>query len=545
VTPVGGEAEPRPLAQHKTEVLGTRAAVASSSPLVSQVGARVLADGGNAVDASLAMAATSWMVLPGQCGIGGDMFALVREPDGRIWTVNGSGTGPDGGTTAFYRERGHRSIPLSGALAVAVPGALAAIRRLHAAGATRSLEELWAPAVLLGADGVPCSAKTRADIAEHAESLAGDPGAAAMFLPGGRLPQVGERLPFKELADFVAVAARGTDGFYDGQFADKALSRLVEGDAPFTGSEWSAAASVCPEPAISRAYGDVVVHQTPLPTPGWMVLQAAAICDGALAGRQLLDAESVHWLAESFRRAFRDRHQRCGADGDGWRDTLAADAVELARAEIGAFRASRSGPGRIAGDTTSTVCVDDEGRAVSFIHSLAFTFGARVTVPGTGVVLNNRLGRGAYLVDGHPNEVMPGRKPLHTLNAWAVDRPGEGLLHVGNCPGGDGQVQWNMQVISHLVDHGLDPQTAVSLPRFSVFPGSDADVIDRPEELRCEEGLPTRTLEQLSSWGHPVKVVPPQVGGPGGSAMAISVDHDHGVLHAGADPRMEGTALAL
>jgi gamma-glutamyltranspeptidase / glutathione hydrolase len=102
-----------------------------------------------------------------------------------------------------------------------------------------------------------------------------------------------------------------------------------------------------------------------------------------------------------------------------------------------------------------------------------------------------------------------------------------------------------MQVISHLVDHGLDPQTAVSLPRFSVFPGSDADVIDRPEELRCEEGLPTRTLEQLSSWGHPVKVVPPQVGGPGGSAMAISVDHDHGVLHAGADPRMEGTALAL
>jgi gamma-glutamyltranspeptidase/glutathione hydrolase len=161
------------------------------------------------------------------------------------------------------------------------------------------------------------------------------------------------------------------------------------------------------------------------------------------------------------------------------------------------------------------------------------------------VVLNNRLGRGAYLLEGHPNEVKPGRKPLHTLNAWAVDRPGEGLLHVGNCPGGDGQVQWNMQVISHLVDHGLDPQTAVSLPRFSVFPGSDADVVDRPEELRCEEGLPTSTLDQLSDWGHPVTVVPPQVGGPGGSALAISVDHDHGVLRAGADPRMEGTALVL
>ena len=161
------------------------------------------------------------------------------------------------------------------------------------------------------------------------------------------------------------------------------------------------------------------------------------------------------------------------------------------------MQAGAPGPARVDGDTTSTVCVDDEGRAVSFIHSLAFTFGARITVPGTGVVLNNRLGRGAYLIDGHPNEVRPGRKPLHTLNAWVADHPERGLLHVGNCPGGDGQVQWNMQVISHLVDHGTDPQDAVSLPRFTVFPGSDADVVGRPEELRCEEGLPRR---RSTSW---------------------------------------------
>lgn len=545
MTSRAGSPAPLPLAQHKTEVLGTRGAVASSSPLVSRVGAEVLASGGNAVDASLAMAAMSWMALPGQCGVGGDVFALVREPDGRVWTLSGSGTGPDGGRADFYRAQGHTSVPLAGALAVAVPGAMGAIRRLHAIGASMSLEELWEPAVRLGAGGVPCTRKTRADIAEHAEDLARDPGAAAMFLPGGVLPKVGERLPFAELAEFVALAARGAEGFYAGEFADRALSRLVADGAPFSGAEWLAAADVRAEPALSRSYGDVVVHETPLPTPGWMVLQAAAICDGVLAERQLLDAESVHWLAESFRRAFRDRFERCGSDGDGWRDLLAPAAVEQARADIAAGRPTRSGPANVAGDTTSTVCVDEEGRAVSFIHSLAFTFGARMTVPGTGVVLNNRLGRGAYLIDGHPNEVMPGRKPLHTLNAWAVDQPGVGLLHVGNCPGGDGQVQWNMQVISHLVDHGLDPQTAVSLPRFTVFPGSDADVISRPEELRCEEGIPQETLQQLADRGHPVTVVPPQVGGPGGSALAISVDHGHGVLHAGADPRMEGTALAI
>lgn len=540
-----GGPEPSPLAQGKTEALGTSGAVASSSPMVSMVGAQVLTDGGNAVDASLAMAAMSWLALPGQCGIGGDVFALVREPDGRVWTVAGSGTGPDGGTPDFYRERGHASIPLSGALAVAVPGALGAIRTLHDLGATRPLEELWAPAVRLGRRGVPCSGKNLADITLHAADLARDPGAASMFLPGGRIPAVGDRLHFEELAEFIAAAGRGEDGFYTGEFADRALSQLAAGGAPFSGAEWAASATVAAEPALSRSYGDVVVHQTPLPSPGWMVLQAAAICDGVLAGQRLLDAESVHWISEAFRRGFRDRYERCASDGQGWRETLAPESVARARSEIARHQPSRSGPARVAGDTTSTVCVDADGRAVSFIHSLAFTFGARVTVPGTGVVLNNRLGRGAYLIDGHPNEVKPGRKPLHTLNAWVVDRPDGGLLHVGNCPGGDGQVQWNMQVISHLVDHGLDPQTAVSMPRFSVFPGSDADVVDRPDELRIEKGLPPETLEQLSAWGHPVKEIPHQVGGPGGSAMAISLDNDRGVLHAGADPRMEGVALAL
>ena len=139
-----------------------------------------------------------------------------------------------------------------------------------------------------------------------------------------------------------------------------------------------------------------------------------------------------------------------------------------------------------AGDTTSTVAVDNDGRAVSFIHSLALTFGAKFTVPGTGVVLNNRLGRGAYLIPGHPNAVAPRRKPLHTLNAWIVTDDAGELLHIGNTPGGDGQVQWNMQLMSHLLDHGLDPAEAVSAPRFTVFPGSDADVIGKPAELRVE-----------------------------------------------------------
>lgn len=520
--------------------------MAASHPAIAFEGARVLADGGNAVDATLAMAAVGWMVLPGQCGIGGDAFAIVREPDGRVWTVNGSGFGPDGATPEFFREQGHSAIPVTGALSVTVPGAPAALKTLSRH-ATRSLSELWSRGIDLGRTGFACTAKTRADIAEHHDAILGDPGTQAVYAPHGRLPHVGEKLLQADLSDFLEHLAKDPDSFYAGSFAQQAVSTLVAGGAPFSGDEWAAGAQAPEQAAISRPYGDGVLHQTPLPTPGWMVLQQAAILDGRLAGAEQLGQEAVHWIAEAARIAFDDRFALCSSQNDGWLTALDGSRVAAARRRIERGGATTGHPRgvRVAGDTTSTVCVDAEGRAVSFIHSLAFTFGARLTVPGTGVVLNNRLGRGSYLIEGHPNEVRPQRKPLHTLNAWIHDHPERGLQHVGNCPGGDGQVQWNMQVLSHLVDHGSSPQEAVALPRVTVFPGSDANVLDRAPELRCEPGLTASTLDGLRARGHAVVEVEEQVGGPGGSAMVISLDHSHGTLRAGADPRMEGIALAL
>ncbi|WP_041546863.1 MULTISPECIES: gamma-glutamyltransferase [unclassified Nocardioides] len=535
---------PDPVPVARRPVLGTGGVVTSSSPFVSLAGARVLADGGTAIDATLAMAAVAWMVLPGQCGLGGDAFAIVREPDGEVWTVSGSGFGPDGGTPELYAGLGLDALPLTGPHAVAVPGAPAAVRTLQGR-ATRGLDELWAPALRLAREGVAASAKTRADVGEFAAALDADPGARAAFLPGGVPPEVGARLRQADLATTLERLAADPDAFYTGWFADRAVEHLVASGAPYSGAEWAAVAHAPVAPAIATAYGGARLHQTPMPSAGWMVLQQAALCDGELVGSEQLGAPAVHWLAEAAAAAFRDRFASCGSDTDAWQRTLDPAALERTRAAIRSRDRVGPAPMRVAGDTTSTVCVDADGRAVSFIHSLGFTFGARLSVPGTGVILNNRLGRGAYLIDGHPNEVRPRRKPLHTLNAWLLDEPGVGLLHAGNCPGGDGQVQWNMQVISHLVDHGDDPQRAVSLPRFTVFPGSDADVVGRRRELRCEGGIPATTLETLGAWGHDVVPVPVQVGGPGGSALAISMDHRHGCVRAGADPRMEGVALAV
>jgi gamma-glutamyltranspeptidase/glutathione hydrolase len=527
----------------RSPVLAGSALVASSHPSVSLAGIRVLSDGGNAVDAALAMAAMSFVALPGQCGIGGDAFALVREPDGRVWTVNGSGFGPDGGEPGFYTERDLHAIPFEGPLAVAVPGAPAALRALHAAGASRDLAELWAGAIRAAERGLPCTAKTRADILEHADALARDPDAASVLLPGGRAPQVGQALLQPQLADTLRMLAREPDSFYTGSFADRAVGALNAAGAPFSGDEWALGSQVTPEDALSIRYGDHVVHETPLPTPGWMVLQQAALCDGLLSRRPWLDAEAVHLMACSARVAFAHRVRECSTDTDAWRATLTAEAVAADRGLIASGKAPLGHAGPADGDTTSMVAVDSDGRAVSFIHSLAFTFGARIAVPGTGVLLNNRLGRGAYLMPGHPNEIRPRRRPLHTLNAWLVTDTDGRLEHVGNSPGGDGQVQWNMQLISHLLDHGLDPQTAVDAPRFAVFPGSDADVLGAAEQLRCESRLGAQVLDGLRRLGHSIRVDGPWAGG--GSAMVATLDQVRGCLLGGADSRLDGVALGV
>ncbi|MFF4810227.1 gamma-glutamyltransferase family protein [Micromonospora chersina] len=514
----------------------------SSHPSVSAVGHRVLAEGGTAIDATVAMAAMSWLALPGQCGVGGDAFAVVREPDGSVWTVNGSGYGPDGGDLEFYRGQGLSAIPLSGALAVAAPGAVGAIAALHGRGATRGLPELWAPAIAAAEYGLPCTRKTRADILEHEARLRADEGARRTFLRDGRAPQVGERLAQPELADSLRLLAADPRVLYSGELAERAVAALAAAGAPFGGDEWALSGVPLEGEAIAGRYGDLVVHTTPLPTPGWMVLQQAAVCDGTLSGLPWLSADAVSWLAGAARQAFRDRWDRCGTDTDAWQALLRPEAVADVRAKLAAGAHPLATAGLTPdGDTTTTLAVDGDGRAVSFIHSLAFTFGARITIPGTGIMLNNRLGRGAYLVEDHPNQVRPRRRPLHTCLAWLVTDAGGALRHVGNTPGGDGQVQWNMQVLSHLIDHGLDPQQAASAPRFTVFPGSDADVVGAPDELICESRLDERTLTELRALGHPIRLVGPW--DAGGSALAITVDERLGCLAGGADPRQDGVAI--
>ena len=195
-----------------------------------------------------------------------------------------------------------------------------------------------------------------------------------------------------------------------------------------------------------------------------------------------------------------------------------------------------------AGDTSYFAVADGDGNAISFIHSLSNAFGSCVVAGETGITLNNRAGRGFSLDPDHPNCIAPGRRTMHTLNAYMVHRDGQPWL-VGGTPGGDQQVQWNVQMISNIIDHGMSPQESAEAPRFHSFPGTDPVNLGRPQVVKIDERIPEAAREALARMGHTVETLPAWSGG--GAVQLIQIDRERGVLCGGTDPRPGGIALGL
>ena len=201
-------------------------------------------------------------------------------------------------------------------------------------------------------------------------------------------------------------------------------------------------------------------------------------------------------------------------------------------------------PGRIApGDTTSLCVVDGDGMMVSLIFSLSEWFGSGVVAGDTGILMNNRAGHCFSLLEGSPNVFAPGKRPMHTLNCYLVADPDGTPVLVGGTPGGDFQPQWNAQVLSYLIDAGLDAQAAVEAPRWQVWPATYPAQIGQPLHLLVEDRLGDDTIDALARMGHAVGRVGPW--GAGGSVQVIARDPESGVLCAGSDPRSEGLAIGF
>lgn len=540
--------------QHRGVVMATGGMVASAQPLASLAGVEVLRAGGNAIDAAIATAAVLNVTLPAMCGLGGDVFALVYwAPTGEVFGLNGSGIAPFAATPEYFLHQGIRKMPLEGILSVAVPGAVDAYTTLLGRFGTMDLARLFGPAIQYAERGFPVTERTSKNLHDHFEKLARYPTTARVLLPDGRAPKPGELLRQQDLAESLRqVAAGGSEAYYRGEIA-RAIVRFSEQNGGlFTEREFAEHATELGAP-ISTDYRGYTVCQTTLPSQGHIVLEELNIIEGyPLSEMGHNSADTIHTMVEAKKLAFADRLAYSGDPRfvpTPLKGMLSKEYATAQRRRIDPIRAFQGPPAPgnpipydLEGDTTYFAVVDGRGNAVSFIHSLSAAFGSGVIAGHTGILLNNRTGRGFTLEDGHPNRIEPGKRTMHTLNAYLILKDGKPWL-VGGTPGGDRQPQHNMQVIANVVDFGMNVQQAVEAPRWFGFPGTDPEHVEKPYELRIEDRVPAEVRSELARRGHRIQLLGPWAGG--GTVQLIGVDQEAGVLMGGSDPRGDGSAIGF
>ena len=525
-------------------IIGRRGAVAANHPLAAQAGLMVLRAGGNAIDAAVATAATLSVVEPMMSGLGGDGFYQVyHKASGRAVVFNGSGQAP----TAATLERYAGGIPRVGALSVSVPGMLAGIAAMHQSLGRLPWCELFAEAITFAHDGFAATPHYRHLAHEYRATLDLDPRSAATFLINGDAPPVGAPIVQKDLARTLEeIASDGAETFYHGPLARRLAAGLAAVGSLVSAADLAAFNAETQQP-IAIDYRGFTVLEAPPNSTGFVLLEELKILENFdLAGMGLLSADAVHVMVEAKKLAFADR-ERWAADPR----TVAAPLAELLSADYTARLAAginmrHAAPGRTtavaAGDTTYFCTADGDGNAVSGVQSINSGFGSGVIAGDTGILLNNRMSYW-HLDPRHPNRLRPGRRVRHTMNPPIVLKDGA-LWGVFGTPGADNQVQVNMQILTAMIDFGLDPQQAAELPRWtSNVPGQYANwPHDGEDALTIERRFPDTVRAELARRGHPVKTV----GDLEGPCSVEIIRHDAatGMLLAGSDPRRDGWALA-
>jgi gamma-glutamyltranspeptidase / glutathione hydrolase len=456
--------------------VAAEAMVATSQPLATRAGLRALEGGGNAVDAALAAAAVLCVTEPMSTGIGGDAFALVWDGE-RAHGLDAAGPAPrNAAPLTPVEERGPRS--------VTVPGAVAGWAALSERFGRRGLDTLLADAVAAAEEGFAVGRVT-------AKSWARPPA-----------PRAGERIRLPELgATLRRIADEGPDAFYRGEIAHAiaACTWLEEDDLAAFEPRWT-------QP-LAIGYRGMTVCELPPPTQGVAALEGLGLLE--------LGEPSLAEQVQCVRLALVDalEHVRDGADV-AW--LLERERLRERRGETASTAVEPSG------GTVYLCAVDGGGQAVSFIQSLFQGFGSGVVAPGTGIVLQNR--GACFRVSG---AVEPGRRPYHTIIPGMLLRDGS-LLGPFGVMGGFLQAQAHVQLVSALVDDGLDPQAALDRPRFQV---------DR-SSVQLEEGLWGRTkeLEKLE-----LELIESRESFGGGQAIVVDGD----LLVGGSDSRKDGYAAGF
>ena len=516
--------------------------VSTSHPLAAQAGLRILAQGGNAVDAAIATAAAMTLVEPCSNGLGSDAFAILW--DGKeLHGLNASGHAPQAWTPEYFRRKygaDAKSLPKRGWDAVTVPGAVAGWVALSERFGKLPFADLLAPAVEIAERGyaVPVIVQSKWAMAAALHDLTSQPGFAQAFMPHGRAPQVGELFRFPDAARTLRLVAE-TKGqaFYQGEIA-----AAVEAYAKQTGGAMTAADFAAYRPQwvkpIAMDYAGHTLHEIPPNGQGIAALMALGILKNFdLAALPVDGTASQHLQIEAMKLAFADVY-RYVADPEHMTLTPAqmldpdylaerARLIDMKRAQD--FQAGNP----VRGGTIYLTAADERGMMVSFIQSNYMGFGSGVVVPGYGLSLQNR-GHGFTLAEGHANLVAPRKRPFHTIIPAFLTQDGQPVMSYG-VMGGNMQPQGHMQTLVRMLDYRQHPQAACDAPRWRFNEGLSINV---------EASMKAETIEGLRALGHQIGDIHDsyQDFGAGQFIWRLGDPAVEGYV-AASDPRRDGAAV--
>jgi gamma-glutamyltranspeptidase / glutathione hydrolase len=526
-------------------VRGQRGMVVSGHPLATAAGLHVLMDGGNAVDAAIAASAVLAVVRPAWCGLGGDGFALLYRPASGVVALNGGGAAPLAVTPGAYPD-GH--VPLHGPRSVTVPGLVGAWELAASTHGSRSLGDLLQLAIQYARNGFVVDPAFSQAIEQIAPRLDHWPSLANLLVQDGHLLRAGDVLRQPSLAETLAViATQGRQAFYRGTIALALVESLVHRGGLLTLGDFARHSTIWQAP-ISAPYREYTVYEQPVVSQGFILLQELTILAGfGVRSLGRLTPELVDLLVRCKQAAFADAARYLPAVKGRGDAAAAADTLErlLSPKRAATWQTFIAARGPAAAtllatggtDTDCLVVADGDGRLICWIQSLANPFGAREVCPTTGIILNDRLA-GLPLDPEQPHSLSPGRVPWHTLNNFMVCREGQPVL-AGATPGGQGQLQLNLQFVVNAVDFGLDVQAAVDAPRW--ISGSE---VPGDETLYLESHFPAGLADELTALGHTVvNVDGGQADERFGNATLIGLDPTTRVLSGAMDFRRDAHAL--
>jgi gamma-glutamyltranspeptidase/glutathione hydrolase len=516
----------------RSPVIACEGMAATSHPLASLAAVETLRAGGNAADAAVAAVAVLCVVEPHMTGIGGDCFCMIARPDQPVWGYNGCGRAGARASTEALLAQGMRQIAPDSIHAVTVPGAVDAWAAILDAHGRFGLDRALAPAIRYAEYGYPVASRIAWDWSGMVPKLRSDPGAARHFLFDGQAPSEGEVVKLPALARTLAIiAAKGPRAFYEGPIADDVVATVAGRGSFLTVEDFARHRGEAVAPIRSN-YRGLDVLEMPPNTQGvtaLVLLNILARFD--LAALDPLGPDRFHHALEAARLAYavRDAHV---ADPGSMRVAVPALLAEHFAAglaeKIDRVRCTAMPSVPVpGGDTVYLTVVDRERMAVSLINTLYSYFGVGICTQATGIMLTNR--GSCFVVDpAHPNAFGPGKRPLHTIIPALALRGGRCELSFG-VMGAHYQPMGHAQLVTNLIDYGMDVQAAIDAPR-AFFVGRQTVI---------ERGLPAAAAAGLAERGHDVAIAP----APWGGAQAIRIDWQRGVLIGGSDPRKDGCAL--